>query len=66
MSKEKRKLFVSPNVLNGQVSMLSRMLGFSLINNLGQYHGIPIFYERVNKDTYHYILKKVIHRLHDW
>lgn len=50
----------------GEASRISKMFSFQVSNELDKYLGVPLLHDRVNKDIYHYILKKINQKLFDW
>ncbi|XP_061336877.1 uncharacterized protein LOC133283957 [Gastrolobium bilobum] len=66
VSKEKTKVFFSRNVNHTQVQNLSQLMGYSPINDLGKYLGIPLRHSRVTKSTFGYILNRMQARLNAW
>ena len=66
VSKQKTKIFFSKNVPVTLASGIGNALGFSIINNLGRYLGMPLLHDRVSKKTYQNIIDKVDQRLSRW
>ncbi|OMO49818.1 reverse transcriptase [Corchorus capsularis] len=63
---QKSRMWVSPNVHNSKAVVLSRICGIPLMQELGTYLGVPLIHKRVTKDTYSYVVDKVIRRLANW
>lgn len=41
------------------------MLGFALTNNLGEYLGVPLHHDKVNKNTYNFLLDNMQNKISD-
>ena len=59
----KMKAFFSRNVNHIHAQELSLALGFSLMNDLGKYLGVPFLHQRVKKETYGHLLTSLEKRL---
>ncbi|KAH1084526.1 hypothetical protein J1N35_024287 [Gossypium stocksii] len=59
----KTQVFFSRNVSEKAASRLSAKLGFTKVNNLGKYLGIPCFHNRVGVGTFQFLVDKVRARL---
>lgn len=46
--------------------MLSNLLGFQKVQNLGHYLGVPLFHFRVTNNTMYFVVKKVRMKLQSW
>ena len=66
VSKQKTQIFFSKNVPVTLASGIGNALGFSIINNLGRYLGMPLLHDRVSKKTYQSIIDKIDQRLSGW
>lgn len=66
VSLEKKKLFCSHNTNHVIKEDLSRLSGFMLSGNLGKYLGLPLHHNRVNRNTYQFVVDKVRKRLSVW
>lgn len=66
MSKEKTRVFFSPNVIWQNRNDVSDYLEFQRTEDLGKYLGLPIFHKSPNKQTFQFVLEKVNQRLSQW
>ncbi|OMO87284.1 reverse transcriptase [Corchorus capsularis] len=66
VSLEKSKLWFSPNVHQQKATVLSRLCGIPLAQELGTYLGVPIIHGKVSKATYQHVVDKVLRRLANW
>lgn len=66
VSKEKINIYFSKIVRVDDRREIVSELGFYVIDNLGNYLGVPLLHNRVNKHTYKGVLDKVQQRLTGW
>ena len=66
MYRIKTNLFYSSNVSMSVARSIGKIFGFTIINNLGRYLGMPFLHSRVTKSTYQEIMDKVEKRLSTW
>ncbi|KAF7812281.1 putative ribonuclease H protein At1g65750 family [Senna tora] len=62
----KTQVFFTKNVNRNRVVELSANLGYNLTNHLAKYLGVPILHQRVNKNTYSYIVERIRGKFSSW
>ena len=62
----KTRVFFSKNVNHNVREELSNALGYTRTADLGKYLGVPIHHEKVNRNTYKYVVDRVRSRLSGW
>lgn len=56
-------IFFSHNVNLGTTNYISNNFSFQISSNLGEYLGVHLLHDRVNKDIYNYIIEKINKKL---
>lgn len=54
VNSRKTNMFFSKGVEESMASMLSNLLGFQKVQDLGQYLGVPLYHQRVTNCTMHF------------
>lgn len=62
-SKNKSMIYFSKDVNKQEARMLSVVVSFSIEEELGNYLGVPLLHNRVNKATYEALVDRVLKRL---
>ncbi|MBA0873317.1 hypothetical protein Goshw_000773, partial [Gossypium schwendimanii] len=62
----KTNIFFSKGVEEYVSSMLSNMLGFQKVHDLGHYLGVSLFHQRVTNSTMYFVVEKVRMKLQSW
>ena len=63
ISFSKCRVFCSNNIGDAKAKKLAELCGSPLTKNMGNYLGIPLIHDCINKGTYNYILEKSQKRL---
>lgn len=58
-TREKTEILFSNNTHNNVASNICICLVFSMLNDLGKYHGMLGFHKWVTMDTFHFVIDKV-------
>lgn len=58
--------FFSKWVEDSTTDMISNLFGFQIVQNLGNYLGVPLFHQRVTKTTMYFVVEKVRMKLQSW
>ena len=66
VSLHKFRIQISTNVDESEMHRISTQLGFSLIQDLGFYLGMPTIQRRVTKATFQHIINRFDHKLSSW
>lgn len=62
----KTHIYFSPSTRSEVASAISNRLGFSKVDDLGLYLGLPLFHERVTNATFQFLIDKVRSKLSGW
>ncbi|KAK8365340.1 hypothetical protein V6Z12_A02G046600 [Gossypium hirsutum] len=63
---KRHRFFFSSNVSEVVANEISTNLGFTRVEDLGFYLGIPLFHHRVGRNTFSFVLDKVQNCLNGW
>lgn len=55
----KMNMFFSKGVEESTTLILSSLLGFQKVQDLGHYIGVPLFHQRVTNNSIHFVVEKV-------
>lgn len=62
----KTNMFFYGEVDEALSNLLSNLLGFQKVHDLGTYLGIPLFHKRVTTSTLRFVVDKVLNKLSNW
>ena len=66
VSYEKSSMYCSKSVNSQEAHLLSSSVGFTLVDDLEKYLGVPLLHKRVKKGTYQAVVDRCLARLSTW
>lgn len=66
VNREKSQVFFSLNTSSDVANGIFSEIGFALVDNIGNYLGIPLFHTHVTSNAFEFVLKKVRSKLNGW